>query len=99
VVAKRDAVMDVISKRKRVKQTCRELGISEITFARWREQVLEGMEAALLDKDKCGAREDVGHVPLSGGDRPHSSLGYRTPNEFALDWNNNNPGLAKTLVH
>ena len=31
--------------------------------------------------------------------RPHSSLGYRTPNEFTLDWNLNNPGLAKTLVH
>ena len=31
--------------------------------------------------------------------RPHSSLGYRTPNEFTLDWNNNNPGLAKTLAH
>jgi len=31
--------------------------------------------------------------------RPHSSLGYRTPNEFTLDWNNNNPRLAKTLVH
>ena len=31
--------------------------------------------------------------------RPHSSLGYRTPNEFTLDWNNNNPGLTKTLVH
>jgi transposase InsO family protein len=31
--------------------------------------------------------------------RPHSSLDYRTPNEFTLDWNNNNPGLAKTLAH
>jgi len=31
--------------------------------------------------------------------RPHSSLGYRTPNEFTLDWNNNSPGLAKTLAH
>jgi transposase InsO family protein len=30
--------------------------------------------------------------------RPHSSLGYRTPNEFTLDWNNN-PRLTKTLVH
>ena len=30
--------------------------------------------------------------------RPHSSLGYRTPNEFTLDWNNNT-GLTKTLVH
>lgn len=27
--------------------------------------------------------------------RPHSCLGYRTPNEFTLDWKNNNPGLAK----
>lgn len=31
--------------------------------------------------------------------RPHSSLGYRTPNEFTLDWNNNNLGLAKILAH
>jgi len=31
--------------------------------------------------------------------RPHSSLGYRTPNEFTLDWTNNNPELTRTLVH
>jgi len=31
--------------------------------------------------------------------RTHSSLVYRTPNEFTLDWNNNNPGLAMTLEH
>lgn len=31
--------------------------------------------------------------------RPHSSLGYRTPHEFTLDWNTNNPGLSKTLAH
>ncbi len=30
--------------------------------------------------------------------RPHSSLGYRTPSEFTLDWNTN-PGLAKTLAY
>lgn len=30
--------------------------------------------------------------------RPHSSLGYRTPSEFTLDWSTN-PGLTKTLVH
>lgn len=30
--------------------------------------------------------------------RPHSSLGYRTPNEFTLNWNTN-PGLAKILAH
>ena len=31
--------------------------------------------------------------------RHHFSLGYRNPNEFTLDWHNNNPGLAKTLIH
>ncbi len=31
--------------------------------------------------------------------RPHSSLGYRTPTEFTLDWNNNHPGLSKQLAH
>jgi len=31
--------------------------------------------------------------------RPDSSLGYRTPNEFTLDWSNNNPGPSKTLAH
>lgn len=31
--------------------------------------------------------------------RPHSSLGYRTPSEFTLDWNNNHPGLSKALAH
>ena len=30
--------------------------------------------------------------------RPHSSLSYRTPNEFTLDWNNNFR-LTKTLAH
>lgn len=46
---KRDAVMGVISKRKTVSQTCRELGISETTFARWREQALAGMEVVLAE--------------------------------------------------
>ena len=31
--------------------------------------------------------------------RPYTALGYRRHNEFTLDWNNNNPGLAKTLAH
>lgn len=30
--------------------------------------------------------------------RTHSLLGFRTPNEFTLD-RNNNPGLSKRLVH
>ncbi len=49
---KRDAVMGVISKRKTVAETCRELGISETTFARWCEQ-------ALADKGTRDSREDV----------------------------------------
>ena len=71
---KRDAVMGVISKRKTVSQTCRELGISEMTFARWREQALEGMEAALVDKDKRGSREDVLAQKLAEAERTIGQL-------------------------
>jgi putative transposase len=31
--------------------------------------------------------------------RPHSSLGYLTPDEFVLQWTNTNPGLTKSLAH
>ena len=31
--------------------------------------------------------------------RPHSSLGYLTPDEVTLDWHNNNPGLTQALAH
>ena len=72
--AKRDAVVDVISKRKTVSQTCRELGISETTFARWREQALEGLEAALVDKDKRGSREDVLAKQLAEAERTIGQL-------------------------
>ena len=41
---KRDAVLAVLSKRKAVAESCRELGISEPTLARSREQAVEGME-------------------------------------------------------
>ncbi len=66
---KRDAVMGVISKRKTVAETCRELGISETTFARWCEQALAGMEAALADKDKRDSREDVLAKQLAEAER------------------------------
>lgn len=56
---KRDAVMGVLTMRKTVSQTCRELGISETTFARWREQAVAGMEAALADKGSRDSREDL----------------------------------------
>ncbi len=44
---KRDAVLSVLAGRQTVSEVCRELGISAQTFARWREQALAGMEAAL----------------------------------------------------
>lgn len=31
--------------------------------------------------------------------RPHSSLGYLTPDEFALQWRHDNPGLTTSLAH
>jgi len=30
--------------------------------------------------------------------RPHSSLNYMTPDEFALNWHYHNPGLTKTMA-
>ena len=56
---KRDAVLGVLTKRKSVAETCRELGVSEQTFARWRDQAIEGMELALADKAERNAREAV----------------------------------------
>ena len=54
---KRDAVLGVLTKRKTVSETCRELGVSEQTLARWREQAVEGMELALADKTERDGRE------------------------------------------
>jgi transposase-like protein len=71
---KRDAVMVVISKRKTVSETCREPGISETTFARWREQALEGMQAALADKDSRNSREDVLAKQLAKAERTIGQL-------------------------
>ena len=31
--------------------------------------------------------------------RPHSSLGYMTPNEFKQNWHHNNQGLTAVLAH
>lgn len=47
---KRDAVLAVLAKRKTLAQMSRELGVTETTLMRWREQALEGIEAALTDK-------------------------------------------------
>ncbi len=31
--------------------------------------------------------------------RPHSSLGYKTPHEFKQNWHHNNEGLATVMAH
>jgi transposase-like protein len=68
-VQKRDAVLGVLTKRKTVAETCRELGVSEQTFARWREQAVEGMELALADKSERDGREALLEKKLSEAER------------------------------
>ena len=59
----------VLTKRKTVVESCRKVGICETTFARWREQALEGMDAALIDKDTRNSREDVLAQQLAEAER------------------------------
>lgn len=67
--AKVKTVMGVLTKRKTVAGACREMGISETTFARWREQMLECMEAALADKDTRNSLENVLAKQLAEAER------------------------------
>lgn len=66
---KRDAVMAVLSKRKTISEVCRELGITGQTFARWRQQALDGMEAALADRAEQSGREAVLERKLDDAER------------------------------
>ena len=59
VARKRDALMGGISMGKTVSETCRALGIAKTTFARCREQLLEGVDAALANTSYRISREDV----------------------------------------
>ena len=54
---KRDAVLAELSERKTISEVCRDKGISAQTFARWREQAMEGMAEALADKADRNSRE------------------------------------------
>lgn len=57
---KKDAVLAVLSKRKTTAQVCRELGITELTLVRWREQAIEAIKEALKDKAaQNGTQEDL----------------------------------------
>jgi transposase-like protein len=57
---KRDAVLAVLTKKKTVSEVCRELGVSETSFNRWREQALDAIDEAMKDKaDRRSADVDV----------------------------------------
>jgi transposase-like protein len=47
---KRDAVLAVLTRKKTVSEVCRELGVSETSFNRWREQALEAIDEAMRDE-------------------------------------------------
>jgi len=53
---KRDAVLAVLTKRKTVSEVCRELGVSETSFNRWRERALEAIDEAMKDQAAGTAR-------------------------------------------
>jgi transposase-like protein len=71
---KRQAVLSVLTKKRTVSETCRELGITGQTFARWREQALAGMEDALSDKADRSAREAVLEKKLAEAERTLGQL-------------------------
>jgi transposase-like protein len=54
---KRDAVLAVLSKPRSIADVCSELGVSEQTLARWREQAVPGAEQALADQIECDGWE------------------------------------------
>jgi transposase-like protein len=47
----------VLQKRNTIAEVIRASGISKVTFQRWNEQALAGMEAALGDKSQPSSRE------------------------------------------
>ena len=47
----------MLQKRNTIAEVIRANGISEVTFQRWNEQALAGMEAALDDKSQPSSRE------------------------------------------
>lgn len=71
---KREAVLGVLTKKRTISETCRELGITAQTFARWREQALEGMDEALSDRAERSAREAVLEKKLAEAERTIGQL-------------------------
>ena len=53
---KAEIVLSVLSKQVTIAEACRRNGITETTFARWREQALEGMAKAF--EERAGGSRD-----------------------------------------
>jgi len=55
---KAEVVLSVLSKQTTIAEACRRNGITETTFARWREQAVTAMEKGLEDRgDGASGRE------------------------------------------
>ena len=54
---KAEVVLSVLSKQTTVAEACRRHGITETTFARWREQAVTAMEKGLEERSGAKGRE------------------------------------------
>jgi transposase-like protein len=54
---KAEIVLSVLTKQVTIAEACRRHGITETTFARWREQALTGAEKGLEDRAGSSGRE------------------------------------------
>ena len=54
---KAEVVLSVLSKQTTIAEACRRHGITETTFARWREQAISGLEKGLEERAGTSGRE------------------------------------------
>jgi transposase len=54
---KAEVVLSVLSKQTTIAEACRRHGITETTFARWREQAVTAMEKGLEDRSGTNGHE------------------------------------------
>jgi len=55
-------VMEVLAKKKKVKEICREMSITRETFREWKKKAVEGMAKAVLTTERRG-RKPKDYVP------------------------------------
>ena len=56
---KAEIVLSVLSKQVTIAEACRRHGITETTFARWREQALGGLEKAFEERSGGGREAEL----------------------------------------